>query len=62
MKIAALLLLVSGWLIVLAAVALLHSAPRAGFVYAGTTVEFLGLALLFRAHLTRQTDPSQGER
>jgi hypothetical protein len=61
MKIAALLLILSGWFIVLAAVALLRAGSRAGFVYAGTGVELLGLALLFRAHLKPHHDPSQGE-
>jgi hypothetical protein len=62
MKIAALLLLVSGWFIVLTAIALLHSASRAAFVYAGTGVEVLGLGLLCRAHMIPHSDPSQGER
>ena len=45
MKFAALMLLLAGWIIVLAAVVLLDSpAPRAGFVLAGMAVEILGLA------------------
>jgi hypothetical protein len=52
MKIAGLLLLVSGWAIVVAAVALLPSAgARVGFVLAGMAVELFGLALAVRAHL-----------
>jgi len=46
-------LLVSGWVIVLAAVALLAPGPlRSGFALAGVGVEIAGLALLFRSHLT----------
>jgi hypothetical protein len=62
MKVAALLLLLSGWLIVLSAVPMLRGSSRAGFVYAGFAVELLGLVLLFRAHMTPQGDQSQGER
>jgi hypothetical protein len=51
MKIAGLLLLIVGWLLVLAAVVLLAApAPRSGFVLAGAAVEILGLFLAFRAH------------
>jgi hypothetical protein len=59
MKVAGLLLLVAGWAIVLAAVALLPSAgARAGFVLAGIAVELFGLALAIRAHLVL---PAEGE-
>jgi hypothetical protein len=51
MKIAGFLLLVAGWIIVLGAVILLASAPRAGFVVAGVAVEVLGLLLVVRSHL-----------
>lgn len=52
MKMAGFLLLVAGWLLVLAAVILLGSAgPRAAFVAAGLAVEILGLVLVFRSHL-----------
>ena len=52
MKLAGLLLLLAGWGIVLAAVALLSSAPaRTGFVLAGVGVEALGLILVVRSHL-----------
>ena len=55
MKIAGFLLLVAGWLLVLAAVALLRGeAPRAAFVLAGMGVEILALVLVFRAHLARR--------
>ncbi len=53
MKLAGFLLLVSGWLIVLAAVALLKSAPlETAFVLAGVGTELLGLVLVIRSHLT----------
>jgi hypothetical protein len=52
MKLAGFLLLLAGWCIVLAAVALLNSAgPRVGFVLAGVGVEALGLAIVIRSHL-----------
>jgi hypothetical protein len=52
MKLAGLLLLLAGWGIALAAVALLSSAlPRTGFVLAGVGVEALGLILVIRSHL-----------
>jgi ABC-type transport system involved in cytochrome bd biosynthesis fused ATPase/permease subunit len=51
MKIAGFLLLLSGWLLVLAAVMLLAvPASRLCFVLAGVGVEILGLFLVFRAH------------
>ena len=52
-------MLVAGWAIVVAAVALLPSAgARAVFVLAGMVVELLGLALAVRAHLVL---PAEGE-
>jgi hypothetical protein len=52
MKITGFLLLGAGWLIVLAAVAMLRTvASMAAFVLAGAAVEALGLALAFRAHM-----------
>jgi hypothetical protein len=52
MKITGFLLLGAGWLIVLAAVAMLRAAASmAAFVLAGAGVEALGLALEFRAHM-----------
>ena len=57
MKILGFVLLVSGWAIVLTAVALLvEEAPRAAFVLAGVGVELVGLALLVRAHPIRRGD------
>ena len=53
MKLAGFLLLLSGWLLVLAAIALLPAGgPRAAFLLAGIGVEVLGIVLAARAHLT----------
>jgi len=53
MKIAGFLLLLTGWLLVLAAVVLLRAAgPRVAFVLAGFAVEVLALVLVFRSHLS----------
>jgi uncharacterized membrane protein YccC len=55
MKILGFVLLVSGWAIVLTAVALLTGGvPRAAFVLAGIGVEIVGLALVIRAHPVRR--------
>jgi hypothetical protein len=52
MKLAGLLLLPAGWLLVICALVLLGApAPRGAFVFAGVAVEILGLVLLVRAHL-----------
>jgi hypothetical protein len=52
MKFLGLLLLLAGWVLVLAAIVLLASPPsRAGFVLAGIGVEALGLTLVIRSHL-----------
>jgi len=52
MRLAGFLLLLSGWGIVLSAVALLASAlPRDCFVLAGMGVEAVGLILVMRSHL-----------
>lgn len=52
MKLAGILLLLSGWGIVLSALALLRStAALAAFVLAGTAVELIGLFLMFHSHL-----------
>ena len=51
MKLAGFLLLLAGWAIVLAAVAMLASAgQQTVFVLAGLAVEILGLVLAARAH------------
>jgi len=52
MKAVGFLMLLAGWFLVLAAIALLNAPPiRAAFVFAGVGVEGLGLALAFRSHL-----------
>lgn len=57
MRIAGFLLLLSGWILVLAAIALLAAAgPRGVFLFAGLAVEALGLVLVVRSHLTPKTD------
>jgi len=55
MKLAGFLLLIAGWLLVLAAVALLgRPLAREAFVLAAIAVEVLGLALMFYSHLVPQ--------
>jgi hypothetical protein len=52
MKFLGFLLLLAGWLLVLAAIVLLASpSSRASFVLAGIGVEGLGLTLVIRTHL-----------
>jgi hypothetical protein len=51
MKVMSFLLLLAGWILVLAALVILNSpASRAAFVFAGIAVEALGLAMAFRSH------------
>jgi hypothetical protein len=53
MQLTGFLLLAGGWIIVLAAIALLPAGPsRIGFVLVALGVQALGLTLVFRAHLT----------
>jgi len=53
MRLAGLLLLASGWAIVLAAFVMLSAVgPRTVFVAAGAAIEILGLALLARSHVS----------
>ena len=57
MKFVGFLLLVTGWMLVLAAIVLLVSAlPRAVFVLAGLAVEGLGLTFVIRSHLILRED------
>ncbi len=57
MKLAGLLLLPAGWVIVLAAIALLSALSlRIGFILAGVGVEVLGLVVVIRSHLTVQRE------
>jgi membrane-bound ClpP family serine protease len=51
MKLAGLLLLLSGWAIVIAAIRMLHGGALSGVVLAGFGVEIAGLALLVRTHI-----------
>ena len=45
-------MLVAGWMLVLAALALLPAdASQSGFVFVAIAVEILGLAFVFRSHL-----------
>jgi hypothetical protein len=56
MKIAGFFLLISGAVLVLTALVLLAAAaPRAIFVASGMAVEVLGLVLVVRSHLPRET-------
>jgi hypothetical protein len=52
MKLTGFLLLLGGWIIALAAIALLPPGPsQVSFVLVALGVEALGLAFVFRAHL-----------
>ena len=52
MKVVGFLLLLAGWLLVLAALEMLSAPrPRALFVIAAFAIEVLGLALVFRAYI-----------
>jgi hypothetical protein len=57
LKVASFFLLLSGWVLVVAALALLGSAPaRMGFVMAGIGVEIVGVILVARSHLPIRED------
>ena len=57
MKVAGFLLLLAGWVLVLAAIAMLAVAGlRIAFLLAGLGVEVLGLVLAARSHLTPKED------
>ena len=56
MKLSGLLLLVSGWAIVVAALLLLHGGAVSAFVVAGFAVELLGLTLFAKAHVLISKD------
>lgn len=51
MRLPGFLLLLAGWIIVLAAVALLRSAAQGLFAIAGVGVQLLGLSFVVRSHL-----------
>jgi hypothetical protein len=52
MKALGLFLLVSGWIVMVSAIALLRPAFIPAFAVAGFAVDLLGLVLLARAHTT----------
>lgn len=55
MKAAGLLMLIAGWGIVVAAIALLAStASRSAFVIAGLAVEVIGFVLVARSHFSAE--------
>jgi hypothetical protein len=56
MRLVGFFLLVAGWSIVVAAIALLQAAPRAGFALAGVGVQLTGLTLAVRSHLIPHGD------
>ncbi len=57
MKIAGFLLLIAGWALALAALALLApAAPRGAFLAAALAIEALGLVLVARAHIAPKED------
>lgn len=51
MKLLGFFLQVTGWIIVMAAIALLEAAPRTAFALAGFCVQMLGVTLAVRSHL-----------
>lgn len=58
MKLAGFLLLVAGWGIVLASLALLKTVPaRTAFVLSGVAVEMLGMGIVMRSYI-----PPRGEQ
>lgn len=56
MKLGGVLLLASGWGIVIAALVLLHGASVVAFILAGLATELLGLVVVGRAHLVGGED------
>ena len=57
MRVAGFFMLLAGWVLVLAALALLPSAAtRVIFLLAGLAVEVVGLVLAFRSHLRPKDD------
>jgi hypothetical protein len=56
MKLGGFLLLLSGWGIVVAALALLHGPAVSAFIYSGVAIEILGAVLVFRAHLPQSEE------
>ena len=56
MKLGGFLLLLSGWVIVVAALALLHGGALSAFIVAGLAVEILGLVLFAKSHVPPSED------
>jgi hypothetical protein len=55
MKFLGFFLLIAGWAIVLAALAVIGAGtPLAAFILSGTGVEILGLVLVIRSHMVRR--------
>lgn len=62
MRVVGFLLLVSGWGLVLAALAMLAApGPRGVFALAGVAVQILGSVMTIRAHLPRRPRPRSRE-
>ena len=51
MRLLGFFLQIAGWIIVLAAIALLQAAPQTAFALAGFCVELAGVTLAVRSHL-----------
>jgi len=51
MRLLGFFLQISGWIIVLAAISLLHDASQAAFAIAGFGIQLAGVALAVRSHL-----------
>ena len=56
MRLLGFFLQIAGWIIVLAAIALLQAAPQTAFALAGFCVELLGVTLAVRSHLIPHGD------
>jgi hypothetical protein len=60
MKLLGFFLLIAGWAIVLAALAVIGSgAPLAAFILSGSGVEILGLVLVMRCHMVRRHEDAE---
>lgn len=51
MRLLGFFLQITGWIIVLAAIALLQGAPQGAFAFAGLGIELAGVTLVVRSHL-----------
>ena len=60
MKLLGFFLLIAGWAIVLAALAVIGAgAPLAAFILSGGGVEILGLVLVMRSHMVRRHEEAE---